>query len=162
MKNWIRIVLHCVLLSVMLPSLAAAEGLQLQNESFQEVVVKGKNGKPEKKRVKVTNAVPGTEVIFVLTYRNTGNKPATRIVINDDVPTSLAYVPASAEGTGTVAEVSVDGGKTFGALERLKVKAADGSLRAARADEVTHVRWTLQAALPAGKEGSVSYRAIVK
>lgn len=145
-----------------LPAAALAEGIELKTEAFQDVLVKDKKGKSEKKRQPVTNAVPGGEVIYILTYRNTGKKPASGVVINDDVPASLAYVPGSAGGAGTRPEVSVDGGKTWGALDKLSVKAADGSSRAARGEDVTHVRWTVNGAVGVGREGSVTYRATVR
>ena len=45
---------------------------------------------------------------------------------------------------------------------KLRVNGKDGKSRPARGDDVTHVRWTLQAPVPAGQGGSVSYRAVVR
>lgn len=154
--------LGLVLFALTLPALAGAATLELKNEAFQDVVVKGKDGKSEKKRQPVTRAVPGAEITYVISYRNAGSKPAEKVVVNNPVPANLAYVPGSAQGAGARAEVSVDGGKQFGALEALRVKAPNGALRAARGEDVTHVRWTLLAPLAAGQGGSVSYRAVVK
>ena len=145
-----------------LPGAALAAGLELKSEALQDVAVKGKDGKVQKKRQAVTNAVPGSEIIYVITYRNGGAKPAADVVINNPVPPQMVYVAGSAEGAGTRAEVSVDGGKQFGALEALQVKGADGKPRAARAEDVTHLRWTVQTAIAPGKEGSVTYRALVR
>lgn len=150
------------LLILSLSGLAAAAGLELKNEAFQDVVVKGKDGKTEKKRQPVTNAVPGSEILYVISYRNGGAKPAANVVINNPVPTGLAYVPGSAEGKGARVEVSVDGGQAFGTLDKLRVSGKDGKTRPARGDDVSHVRWTLQAPVPAGQGGSVSYRAVVR
>lgn len=150
------------LLALGLPGPALAEALQLTTEAFQEVVVKDKSGKPEKTRQKVTNALPGTEIIYVVSYRNGGAKPAANVVVNNPVPPSLAYQAGSAQGSGARAEVSVDGGRQFGALETLRVVKEDGSLRPAQGADVTHVRWTVLAPVPAGKGGIVSYRALVK
>lgn len=137
-------------------------GMQLKTEAFQEVDVTGKSGKKEKKRQVLTRALPGQEVIYDITYRNAGSKPAEKVVVNNPVPKGLVYQPGSAQGAGTLAEVSVDGGKTYGALETLKVAGADGKPRAAKAADVTHVRWTLSTALKSGAEGKVSYRAVLK
>ncbi|MFZ5561376.1 MAG: hypothetical protein ACOY41_07640 [Pseudomonadota bacterium] len=145
-----------------LPGLALAAGLELKNEAFQDVVVKRPDGKTEKQRQKVSNALPGTEIIYVVSYRNTGSKPAQKVVVNNPVPAGLAYQPGSASGSGARAEVSVDGGKQFGALEALRVKDAGGGLRAARAADVTHLRWIILAPVAAGQGGSVTYRALVK
>lgn len=159
MKILIRILLSAFLA---MPLLALAGDLELKSEAFQDVAVKGKDGKVTKKRQAVATAVPGSEVVYVITYRNKGSKPATDIVINNPVPAEMSLVAGSAEGAGTRIEVSVDGGKTFGALEALKARGADGKPRAARAEDVTHLRWSVLGAVPPGKDGSVSYRAIVR
>lgn len=147
-----------VLLAV--PGLALAE-LELKSAAYLEVAVKGKDGKVQKKRQPVSTAVPGSEVIYVISYRNGGAKPATDVVINNPVPPAMRYVPGSAEGAGTRTEVSVDG-KRFGALESLTVTGADGKPRAATGDDVTQLRWTFAGAIAPGKDGSVSFRAVVR
>jgi hypothetical protein len=58
--------------------------------------------------------------------------------------------------------VSVDAGKSWGALASLKVKGADGKPRAAQGSDVTHVRWKLRDPVRAGEQGSVSYRAVLE
>lgn len=147
---------------VALPGLALAADLELKSAAYQDVVSKGKDGKVQKKRQPVTTALPGSEITYVISYRNTGTKPATEVVVNNPVPAAMVYQAGSAEGAGTRPEVSVDGGKQYGALDALRVKAPDGSQRAARGEDVTHVRWTVLGAVAPGKDGSVSYRAIVK
>ena len=145
-----------------LPGLTLAAGLELKSEAFQDVSVKGKDGKVQRKRQAVATAVPGSEVVYVISYRNSGAKPAADVVINNPVPSEVLYVAGSAEGAGTRTEVSVDGGKQYGILAALQVKGADGKPRAARAEDVTHLRWTVLGAVAPGKEGSVSYRAVVR
>lgn len=144
------------------PVAAQAAGLELKSEAFQDVTVKGKDGKVQKKRQTVATAVPGTEIIYVISYRNAGTQPASNVVINNPVPAEMVYVAGSAEGAGTRTEVSVDGAKQFGAIEALQVKGTDGKPRSARGEDVTHVRWTVLGAIAPGKSGSVSYRAIVR
>lgn len=162
-KNLIRALSRLLLgLLLALPALALAGDLELKSEAFQDVAVKGKDGKVQKKRQAVATAVPGSEVLYVISYRNKGSKPAADIVINNPVPAEMRFQAGSAEGAGTRVEVSVDGGKTFGALDTLQVKGADGKPRASRAEDVTHVRWSVLGAVAPGKEGSVSYRAVVK
>lgn len=146
---------------LVLPALAQAE-LTLKSEALQELSIKGKDGKVQKKRQAVTTATPGAEIIYVITYRNTGTQPANAVVVNNPVPAGMRFQAGSAEGAGTRNEVSVDGGKQYGALETLRIKNPDGTLRPARGEDVTHVRWTVLGAVPAGKDGSVSYRAVVK
>lgn len=152
-----RLLLGAVL---MLPGIALAE-LELKSAAYVDVAVKGKDGKVQKKRQPVTTAVPGDEVLYVISYRNSSGKPATDVVINNPVPPAMRFVPGSAEGAGTRAEVSVDG-RGYGALETLKVTGADGKPRAAGGEDVTHLRWTVPGALAPGKGGSVSFRAVVR
>lgn len=146
-------------LFIALPALAA--DVVLTNEAFQDVTVKGKDGKTEKKRQKVSSAVPGSEIIYVITYRNTGSKPAQKVVVNNPIADGLAFVSGSAQGNGAKAEVSLDG-KAFGALETLRVKGADGKSRSAKGSDVKHVRWTVLAPVAPGQSGTVTFRAVVK
>ncbi len=146
-----------------MPGLSLAqEPLQISNQVFQEIEVTGKNGKKEKKTVPAAKVVPGNEVIYVITYKNTGAQPAAKVVLTNPVPRELSYQGGSASGTNAKFEVSVDGGGNYGALPSLKVPDADGKPRPAQPADVTHLRWTLASAVPAGKEGAVSYKAVLK
>lgn len=136
--------------------------LTLKAEAFREVEVTGKGGKKEKQLQTITRALPGQEVIYVISYKNSGSKPAESVVVSNPVPEGLVYQPGSAQGAGTRIDVSVDGGKQFGLLEALRVKGVDGQMRAAKADDVTHVRWTLVDVVKPGAEGKVTYRAVLK
>jgi len=142
---------------------AMAQGtLQLTNEVFQEVTTTGADGKKTVKRVSATTVVPGTEVIYVVTYKNVGAQPADNVVITNPVPKQLALRSESTAATGTRVEYSVDGGKTYGALATLRATGSDGKPRAAQAADVTHVRWKLARAVKPGEQGSVSLRAVLK
>jgi uncharacterized repeat protein (TIGR01451 family) len=144
------------------PAAAAEDSLELRNEVFQEVEVTGPDGKPQRERVPAAKVVPGTEVIYVITYRNTGKQPATDVVITNPIPAELAYQPQLGPGPSGVPDVSVDAGKSFGALASLSVKGADGKPRAAQGSDVTHVRWALRQPVKPGEQGSVSYRAVLE
>ena len=135
--------------------------IELRIEQFEEVVVKDKNGKEEKKLQALTRAAPGKEVIYVMNYRNKGTKPADGVVLKNPVPKELVYVPGSQDGAGARFDLSVDDGKTFGALEALTVTGEDGKPRAATAADVTTLRWNV-ASVKQGAAGKVSYRALLK
>lgn len=138
----------------------AAGGLQLSNQVFQEIEIKGADGTTERKTVPAATVVPDTEVLYVITYQNTGDKPAENIAITNPVPAELEYV--SNVGPALVHQVSVDGGQQYGALAGLTVTGADGKPRPAKAADVTHVRWTLGSALQPGDGGKVSFKARLK
>jgi uncharacterized repeat protein (TIGR01451 family) len=141
---------------------AAADSLELHNAVFQEVDVTAADGTTHRERVPAEKVVPGSEVIYVITYHNTGAQPATDVVITNPIPDALAYRPELGPGPSALPEVSVDAGKSWGALASLKVKGADGKPRAAQGSDVTHVRWKLRDPIRAGEEGSVSYRAVLE
>ena len=138
----------------------AAGGLQLDNQVFQEIEVIGADGKLEHKTVPAATVVPGTEVFYVITYRNTGDQPADHVAITNPVPAELEYVAVL--GPAPVNQVSVDGGKQYGALASLSVTDANGKSRPAQAADVTHVRWMLNTALQPGAGGAVSFKARLK
>src|SRR5262249_5357098 len=149
----------CLLLTVA-PAVAAQDALELRNAVFQEVDVKAADGTTHRERVPAAKVVPGSEVIYVITYKNNGKQPAADVVITNPIPKELAYRPET--GTGAAPEVSVDAGKSWGALASLSVKGADGKPRPAQGNDVTHVRWKLHAPLKPGEEGTVSYRAVLE
>jgi uncharacterized repeat protein (TIGR01451 family) len=141
---------------------AAADTLELKNAVYQEVDVKAEDGTTHRERVPAAKVVPGSEVIYVITYRNTGKQPATDVVITNPIPAELAYRPEPGPGPSTAPEVSVDSGKSWGALASLSVRGADGKPRAAQGSDVTHLRWKLGNPIRAGEQGSVSYRAVLQ
>lgn len=141
---------------------AKKPALELTVKSFQEVEVVDKAGKTTKKTVPVSKIVPGDVVIYAISWKNNGSQPASGVVIDNPVPPQVTFVAGSSKSPLATDEVSVDQGKTWGALEALKVTGADGKQRAATAADVNDVRWTLAAPIKAGGTGSVGYRAIVK
>jgi uncharacterized repeat protein (TIGR01451 family) len=105
---------------------------------------------------------PGDRVIFTLSYKNNGAQPANGFRATNPMPGPVQFVAAAEDW----AEVSVDGGKSWGKLAALTVaaKAEDGSevRRAASPEDVTHVRWVFASAIAPGAEGTISYRGVVK
>ncbi len=102
--------------------------------------------------------VPGDVLVLKYSYTNTGSAPAAKFVVNTKVDSALKLTEIREKW----AVVSVDGGKSFGALATLKVKGADGKLRSATTDDISNVRWTLaQPVAPAGK-GDVMYFGVVR
>jgi len=120
------------------------------------------NGKKELRRMPVTKAVPGDEIIYTSRFKNPGNKPAGNIVITNPVPNDTAYKSGSAIGGNTDIAFSIDGGKQFAAADQLSVKTQEGKTRPALPTDYTHIRWIYKGELGAGKSGEVSFRALVK
>ncbi|MDH3587835.1 MAG: hypothetical protein OEQ74_00385 [Gammaproteobacteria bacterium] len=144
----------------LLPAMVFADGaVQVQTTAQKEKVVLNQAGKTETRLVPVTTVVPGDEVIYTITFTNHGDADADTVTITDPVPDEMRYVEGSAFGGGTDILFSADGGKSFGARETLTVVAEDGTRRAARAEDYTHIRWTMRNPLQPGKQGHARFRA---
>lgn len=145
--------------SLLLPSAAqAADKVALDSKVFVERQATAADGKQTIVREDPKLVVPGEKLLFVLNYKNEGADPAENFVVTNPIPSSVTFVASGAPG----ADYSVDGGKSWGPLASLKVKAADGSLRPASAGDVTHVRWVFAKAIPVGGAGSLSFRGVVR
>ena len=150
-----------LLMAFQLPTQAASASIELKSTAEREITVE-KNGKQETHRIPVDKAVPGDEIIYTTTFKNMLNKPAGDIAITNPVPNDSLYKGDSATGKNMVIIFSVDGGQTYAAPDKLIVKGADGKMRPALAADYTHLRWTYQGMLGAGKSGEVNFRAVIK
>ena len=139
----------------------ASGNIEFKNIAEVEVEAKAADGKIEKKRSPVQKAIPGTVVIYTSTFKNIGTKPAGNININNPVPANTTLVAGSAYGEGMDISYSADGGKTWAAADKVKVKGADGKERPAGISEFTHIRWSLRGELAPGKQGEAGFRVVV-
>ena len=96
----------------------------------------------------------GERVVYVVSWRAPA---ATRFTITNPLPPTVAY-QGSADGAE---QVSVDGGRSWGKLEDLRVR--DGARwRDATPEDVTHVRWQVPRTLALAGSGSLTWSAIVR
>jgi uncharacterized repeat protein (TIGR01451 family) len=135
----------------------AANDVALTSTVFVEKIVQA-NGQQKIVLEPPKLVVPGDKLVFVLNYVNKGATPATDFVVTNPLPGAVAYQSSADQA----AIVSIDGGRSWGTLGRLKVKESDGSVRGARPEDVTHVRWTFARAIPAGQTGKLSFRGVVR
>jgi uncharacterized repeat protein (TIGR01451 family) len=153
MKIWLA------LFALLAPAAAsAADNVSLTSKVLVERVKPGPDGKPITVREEPGVVTPGDKLVVVLSYRNKGAEPATGFTLTNPIPASVAF-------TGTedsTASVSVDGGKSWGALASLKVVSADGTSRPAVAADVTHIRWSFGRPIAAGSGGELSFRGVVE
>lgn len=137
-------------------SAQAAQPFELVND-VQVDKITVVDGKEHHALVEPSVVVPGDHLVFSTRYRNNTAAKVENIVVTNPIKPGIAFV---SEGAGA-ADVSVDGGKTWGKLAALKVADAAGGQRAAQAGDVTHVRWVLDSVAP-GAAGTVSFNAIVR
>jgi uncharacterized repeat protein (TIGR01451 family) len=153
MKMWLA------LIALLAPAAAIAAGdVTLNSQVFVERAKQGPDGKTVIVREAPKVVTPGDRLVFEIAYQNKGTQPATGFSITNPIPESVAFAGGETEG----AVVSVDGGKTWGALASLKVPGADGKARPATQADVTHVRWAFSRAIPAGASGRTTFRGVVK
>ncbi len=115
------------------------------------------NGREKHVMVAPDVVLPGDKLVFATAYRNSGASAVSNFVVTNPIP---AGVMLAADGAAQ-ADVSVDGGKSWGKLTSLTVIGTGGVKRAAQSSDVTHVRWTLPMLAP-GATGTVTYRGIVR
>jgi uncharacterized repeat protein (TIGR01451 family) len=140
----------------------AADKLVLSNSVFQEVEVTNADGKKEIKQVPVSTAFPQSELIYVITYKNTGDKPAEDVVINNPIAKELVYKDQSGKGANAVLSVSVDGGKNYCDLPVLRIPTKQGADRPAQVTDITDLQFKLKKQVQPQEEGTVSFRAVLK
>ena len=136
----------------------AADAVSLSSKVFVERVIQEADGKSRTVREEPGVVTPGDKLVIVLSYRNGGTAPATGFVVTNPIPAAVAFAGGESEG----AIVSVDGGKSWGALAALRVANADGTSRPAGQADVTHIRWTFARPIAAGASGQLSFRGVVK
>jgi uncharacterized repeat protein (TIGR01451 family) len=132
--------------------------LKTSAEAEHEVV---EQGQKVKRLVPAGKVVPGDEIVWTITATNVCKQATDNVVIANPVPEHMTYVAGSAMGTGADIAYSLDG-KDFKSSSDLQVRGADGSARAARADEYRAIRWNYKNAFAPGATAFVRYRAVVK
>lgn len=145
---------------LMLPMLASAQ-VTLTTEAYKIIVQTNDDGIVSEEWVTVEEVVPGDKVGYRISYENTGTQDATGVVINNPVPDNTVYVANSAAGTGSQITYSVDAGNNFARSAELIVEK-NGLKSKARADDITHIRWTLPEAVAPQASGSVEFQVRVK
>ena len=142
---------------------AAPKGgcIELSTVAEREETLRNADGSETKRLVPAKHIVPDTEVVWTATAHNVCAKPAEHVVIDQPVPEHMVFVADSAAGAPAEVTLSTDG-KTFQPAAQLTARGADGSARAARAQDVRFVRFTLAGAIGPQDKVSVRYRAVLQ
>ena len=150
--------LSAFLAAICLPvtAIAANNAVSLSSTAMTEKTATV-NGHQEIVTSEAKHVVPGDRLILATNYRNVTAQPVVHFVVTNPVPSGVVFTGESTPG----AQVSVDGGRTFGPLASLRVTMASGSPRQAQPTDVTHLRWILPSIAP-GASGSLKYRGIVR
>lgn len=144
--------------------MARAEGpehIKVSITAQKEVTVVDKSGVTKVELVEPAKVLPGDEIVYNITYANTGGDPTNKVVVTNKIPAQMTYVRDTAEGANTKILFSADGA-AFVPREQVMVRTPEGEMRPATEKELTHIRWVVNAAVMPGEAGTVSYRARVQ
>lgn len=147
------------------PAHAQESGVSITSEIQVERTVTDKSGNSKTVLTDPSKVVitPGEKLLIRVDVANNSAAPVSGLKANNPMPGSVTFISVNEDW----AEVSVDGGTTFGKLGELKVKAeatatAPAALRPALPEDVTNVRWTFNDAIAPGTKRSVAFHGIVK
>ncbi|HKY81745.1 MAG TPA: hypothetical protein VJM09_09780 [Sphingobium sp.] len=135
----------------------AAHAVRTETQMFVERVRTDINGRARRILASAGHVEPGDQLIFIVRWRHEGSQALRGLAVTR--PVSPGTLVSLADPS---AQVSVDGGQNWGRLEELWLPTPLGGTRRAQPADVTHVRWTIPAAISPGESGRLSYRAIVR
>lgn len=136
---------------------AAQQPLQTKGDVKVVKIVENADGTTVTALVDPEIVVPGDRLIFGTDYANTGTEPVEQFVVTNPLPAAVRL----ADDADPALVVSVDGGKSWGRLSELQLSDTNGETRAAKAEDVTHIRWTIAVVAP-GESGRLEYPAIIR
>lgn len=138
--------------------------VSIRSEIYVErSITENGNTKIELMDPKKVTVIPGDKLIISNYYENQDSSPRENYVATNPIHPAVAFVSVEEEW----AEVSVDGGKTWGKLQDLTkavdaIETAESTRRPASPSDVTHVRWRFDKPLPAGAKGTLTFRGVVR
>jgi uncharacterized repeat protein (TIGR01451 family) len=159
-----QLLLMITMLSASLSAYAQDKAcVTLKTEAQVEQDYTDAQGKPAKRLVAPGKIIPGNEILWTITATNTCAKPADKVVVENAVPEHMTYVADSAMATGAGAAITYSlNGREFVKQSELTVREADGTTRAARADEIKAIRWIMGTAIAPNATAAARYRAKVQ
>ena len=157
-----KIATSICLLLIAATALAQEQGhLSVQTVVQKEQATIDEAGERQVSLVPAETVVPGERVVYTITFTNISSDAADNVVITNPIAASLTYIDGSAFGPGTEILFSIDNGQTFAQREALTV-VEEGAVRAASAEDFTHIRWVMQQELAAGAQGTARFAAVLE
>lgn len=157
-----KIATSMCLLLMAVTALAQEQGhLSVQTVVQKEQASINEDGEQQVTLVPADTVVPGERIVYTITFTNISSDAADNVVITNPIDGSLTYIDGSAFGPGAEIQFSVDNGKTFAERGALTV-TEEGVVRAAGAEDFTHIRWVMQQELAAGAQGVARFSAVLE
>ena len=136
--------------------LAHAAPVTVANSVYVEREVSVGNGASAKVLEPARSLRRGDRLVYVVSWRAPQTK-GEHLTITNPLPRTIAYERSS----GGDEDVSVDGGRSWGKLDGLRVR--DGSeWRYATPQDVTHIRWKVPPQLALAGSGRLTWSGIVR
>lgn len=139
-----------------------AEALTAKQTVEKEIVTVAADGTQTTRREPATLVVPGETVVYTVDFINDSAEPATDLVLAMPIPADVRYLEGTADRDGAETLYSSDGGVTFRSRDALELPAVGGGARTARAEDLTHIQWTIAGPVPVGATDKVSFKARLK
>jgi len=139
-----------------------ASALTAKQSVEKEVVVQMPDGTESLTREPAEMVTPGERIVYTLSFTNDEAAPASDLVLTMPVPPEIKYMDGSATKAGAKIVYSADGGQTFASRTDLRKVGTDGNMRAAIAEDITHVRWTVAGPVAVGETGMLSFKGVLK
>ena len=133
----------------------AAAPVQFASDVFVERFQAKPGGRIARTLERVERLQQGDRVIFVVNWKAARTREFT---VTNPMPRAVSFQRSAAGDE----QVSVDGGRIWGDLGALMVRDADGAVRHAAPEDVTHLRWRIPGVLAAQGEGQMIYRGVVR
>jgi uncharacterized repeat protein (TIGR01451 family) len=102
----------------------------------------------------------GDELYFTLRIRNLTSVIAPNVTVTWPIPAHTSYREGSASGPAAHITFSADGGANFAPAGQVQKTDSTGTVRKARPDEYTHIRWRLRYSLAPGAVAIARFRAV--
>lgn len=141
---------------------ASASALTAKQIVEKEVVVQMPDGTENVTRAPAEMVVPGERIVYTLNFTNDDAAPASDLVLTMPVPTEIKFMDGSADKVGAKTVYSADGGQSFAQRSALRKVGADGNVRSAADEDITHIRWTVAGPIAVGETGNLSFKGILK
>ncbi len=133
------------------------------NQTVQkEIIITQPDGTTEVEYGDASLVTPGETIIYSLNYENNKTEPVSDLVLTMPVPEVITYIEGSAERAGTSVVYSADQGATFVTRGKLLVYSDGDISQVATANDITHIRWTLQTPVVPGQTGILSFKGVLK
>lgn len=157
-----KISASCLVAACLLGSAVSASALVASQSIQKETTIITEDGTTQVVRTAADTVVPGERIVYTINYTNDKAEAVNDIVLTLTVPPEVTFVEGSADKAGAVVSYSTDNGASFTSRQSAMVMETGGNIRAASADDITAVRWTVAGPVAAGVSDALSFSANLK